>query len=159
MRRNLFAVVVVTVAATAVAVWAPWASADRPASGYEPVLHPADFSTKITNPYYPLPVGRVLTYAGVKDGENVRETVTVTDETKLVAEGITGRVVRDVLRTTDGRLREKTSDWFAQDGKGNVWYLGEDTTAYEPDGTKDRSGSWEAGVADAEPGLIMEADP
>ncbi len=128
-------------------------------SSYEPVLDPADFTTKIDNRYYPLPVGRVLVYRGIRDNEPVEQRVTVTDETKLIAEGITPRVVKDVLTTSDGQLREKTSDWFAQDKKGNVWYLGEDTTKYNRDGTKDKSGSWEAGVNDAEPGLIMEADP
>jgi len=147
-------------AAAAIAVWAPWASADSPAgSDYEPVLNPADFTTKIDNRYFPLPVGRVLTYRGTKDGENVVNTTTVTEDTKTVAEGIRARVVKDVLTTTDGQLREKTFDWYAQDDKGNVWYFGEDTTAYNPDGTKDKSGSWEAGVHDAEPGVIMEANP
>jgi hypothetical protein len=47
----------------------------------------------------------------------------------------------------------------AQDDQGNVWYLGENTKAYEPDGTVDTSGSWQAGVDGAEPGIIMEADP
>ena len=57
------------------------------------------------------------------------------------------------------KLLEKTFDWYAQDEQGNVWYLGEDTTAYLPSGKTDRSGSWQAGVDDAEPGLIMEAAP
>ncbi|MDQ2983667.1 MAG: hypothetical protein M3R70_07060 [Actinomycetota bacterium] len=91
--------------------------------------------------------------------ESVLQRVTVTDETKVVAEGIRARVVKDVLTTSGGQLREKTSDWFAQDKRGNVWYLGEDTTKYSLDGTTDKSGSWEAGVNDAEPGLIMEANP
>src|SRR5438046_4730818 len=56
-------------------------------------------------------------------------------------------------------LLEKTSDWYAQDEHGNVWYLGEDTAQYLPSGKVDTSGSWEAGVHDAEPGLIMPADP
>jgi hypothetical protein len=76
----------------------------------------------------------------------------------VVAEGITARVVTDVA-THNGTLLEKTFDWFAQDKQGNVWYLGEDTTAYLPNGKKDHSGSWEAGVKDAEPGIIMLADP
>jgi hypothetical protein len=55
--------------------------------------------------------------------------VTVLSNTKRVAEGITTRVVRDVS-THRGKLLEKTFDWYAQDKQGNVWYLGEDTTAY-----------------------------
>jgi hypothetical protein len=142
--------------AAAVVVWAPWASSAG--SGYEPVLDPADFTTTIDNPYFPLPVGRTLVYQGVKDGQTQTDTVTVTNETKVVAEGITARVVTDVA-THDGTLLEKTSDWYAQDDHGNVWYLGEDTAAYLPGGKVDPSGSWEAGVHDAEPGIVMEANP
>jgi hypothetical protein len=156
MRRGL---AVVTAVAGALAATAPWATATARETGYEPMLNPADFSTTIDNRYFPLPVGRVLVYRGVKDGESVVDRVTVTNETKTVAEGITARVVRDVLRTTSGALREKTDDWYAQNKDGAVWYVGEKTTAYKPDGSKDTSGSWEAGVHDAEPGVIMEADP
>jgi hypothetical protein len=141
---------------TALAVWAPWASSSGP--GYEPVLAPGSFTTTIDNPYFPLPVGRTLVYRGIKDGQTQEDRVTVTDQTKVVAEGITARVVTDVA-THDGTLLEKTSDWYAQDKLGNVWYVGEDTAAYLPNGKVDTSGSWEAGVHDAEPGLVMEADP
>jgi hypothetical protein len=142
--------------AGALVVWAPWASSAG--SGYEPVLDPADFTTTIDNPYFPLPVGRTLVYQGVKDGQSQTDTVTVTDRTKVVAEGITARVVTDVAKH-DGTLLEKTSDWYAQDDHGNVWYVGEDTAAYLPGGKVDTSGSWEAGVHDAEPGIVMEAKP
>jgi hypothetical protein len=157
-RKVLATTAVLAAAAGTVAAAAPWASAGANGSGYEPVLNPADFSTKIDNPYFPLPVGRTLVYRGFKDGETRDARVTVTKQTKVVKEGITARVVSDVV-THKGALREKTQDWFAQDKQGNVWYLGEDTTSYNPDGTTDKSGSWEAGVKDAEPGLIMEANP
>ena len=124
---------------------------------YEPVLDPANFVTVIDNPYFPLPVGRTLVYEGVKDGQSQVDTVTVTDQTKVI-EGITGRMVSDIS-THDGALLEKTFDWYAQDKQGNVWYLGEDTTEYLPNGKTDTSGSWQAGVHDAEPGIIMEANP
>ena len=127
-------------------------------SGYEPVLDPANFSTVIDNPYFPLPVGRKLVYRGIKDGQTQTDVVTVTNRTKTVAEGITARVVSDVA-THNGRLLEKTEDWYAQDKRGNVWYVGEKTAAYGPNGNVDTSGSWEAGAHDAEPGIVMEADP
>jgi hypothetical protein len=157
---KLVAAAVVVAAAAAVAISSPWESGARSASGssYEPVLDPADFSTTIDNPYFPLPVGRTLVYRGVKDGQTQENRVTVTDRTKTVAEGITARVVTDVA-THNGQLLEKTSDWYAQDDKGNVWYLGEDTAAYLPNGKVDTSGSWEDGVHDAEPGIVMEANP
>jgi len=157
MRKLVIAVIVVAALTAALAAWAPWASSSG-GSAYEPVLDPANFSTVIDNPYSPLPVGRTLVYQGIKDGQTQEDRVTVTNQTKVVAEGITARVVADVA-THNGNLLEKTSDWYAQDNQGNVWYLGEDTAAYLPNGKVDTSGSWEAGVHDAEPGLIMEADP
>ena len=127
-------------------------------SGYEPVLSASNFVSVINNQYYPLPVGRVWVYKGVKDGQTQIDTVKVLARTKLVAEGIRARVVSDVAKH-NSKVLEKTFDWYAQDKQGNVWYLGEDTTAYLPNGTLDKSGSWQAGVDDAEPGLIMEAHP
>ena len=127
-------------------------------SAYEPHLTLADFSVVVNNRYFPLPVGRTWVYRGVRDGQTQIDRVTVTSKTKLVAEGITARVVRDVA-THKGKLLEKTADWYAQDKHGNVWYVGEDTTAYLPGGQTDKSGSWEAGVNDAEPGIIMLANP
>src|SRR5438093_7581122 len=158
--RKLPAVLVILAVATTIVVWAPWASSAGPGSAppYEPVLDPGDFSATIDNPYFPLPVGRTLVYRGVKDGQTQEDTVTVTNQTKTVAEGITARVVSDVARATDGTVLERTSDWYAQDKQGNVWYVGEDTAAFSG-GKVDTSGSWEAGVRDADPGLIMEANP
>ncbi len=118
---------------------------------------PSDFVKEIDNPYYPLPVGRTLIYRGVRDGQTQIDTVTVTARTKMIL-GITARVVSDVA-THRGKLLEKTFDWFAQDKQGNVWYLGENTKAYSPNGTVDTSGSWEAGVNGAKAGIIMQADP
>ena len=50
--------------------------------------------------------------------------------TKRIANGITARVVHDVV-TEGGRPVEVTDDWYAQDRAGNIWYLGEATTEYE----------------------------
>jgi hypothetical protein len=126
------------------------------AGGYEPVLHPADFQPAVTNRYYPLPVGRVLTYRGIKDGQTQVDIVRVTHKTKVI-EGIRAVVVSDIAR--HGRkLLEKTTDYFAQDKHGDVWYLGENTAAFSG-GHVDRSGSWLAGRHDAEPGIVMLAHP
>src|SRR5437660_12680458 len=158
--KKLSTVLASVALAATIAVWAALASsAGSPSTPpYEPVLDPATFTTTIDNSYFPLPVGRTLVYRGVKDGQTQEDRVTVTDQTKTVAEGIVARVVTDVA-THDGALLEKTSDWYAQDKQGNVWYLGEDTAAYLPNGKVDTSGSWEAGVHDAEPGIVMEAKP
>jgi len=78
------------------------------APAYEPHLTPADFSPVVDNPYLPLPVGRTWVYRGTRDGQSQIDRVTVTSKTKLVAEGITARVVRDVA-THHGKLLEKTT--------------------------------------------------
>lgn len=57
-------------------------------------------------------------------------------------------------------LMEETVDWFAQDNSGNVWYFGEDTTAYDDDDEcPSDSGAWEAGDDFAEAGVVMPAQP
>jgi hypothetical protein len=163
--KRLAALGAAVVATASVALWSPWSAAAGSSgaaavgAGYEPRLDPANFTTHIDNPWFPLPVGRVLVYKGVKDGQIQTDVVTVTNRTRLVAEGIRARVVTDVATTKDGRVLERTQDWYAQDRQGNVWYVGERTASYEADGTVDTSGSWEAGVNDGEPGIVMEARP
>jgi hypothetical protein len=127
------------------------------AGHYEPVLRPADFAGRVDNPYFPLPLGRTLIYRGIKDGKSQVDRVHVTTATKVI-EGITAVAVSDVARHR-GKLLEKTTDWYAQDRRGNVWYLGERTAHFLPGGGIDRSGSWQAGVKDAEPGIVMLANP
>ena len=62
----------------------------------------------------------------------------------------------------DGLLVEKTFDYFAQDKRGNVWYMGEDVTnfRYDDDGNligTDSESAWRAGRRGAKPGWIMPA--
>lgn len=160
MRRKIVAALGVAAMAIGASGWMSAAGAGSRATRgtpREPVLDPASFVSVIDNPYYPLPVRRVLVYRGVRDGQTQTDRVTVTDQTKVI-QGITATVVLDVARHR-GELLERTIDWFAQDDQGNVWYLGEDTRAYLPNGQVDTSGSWEAGVNGAVAGIIMEADP
>jgi hypothetical protein len=128
--------------------------------GSEPVeLDPADFTTAIDNPYWPMePGSRWIYRETAPDGTRQRVVVTVTAKTKLIANGITARVVHDVV-TEDGELVEVTDDWYAQDCRGHVWYLGENTKEYENGRVVSRAGSWEAGVDGAQPGILMPADP
>ncbi len=93
-----------------------------------------------------------------EEGKEVKVVITVSSETKEIANGITARVVRDSV-TSDGELIEDTFDWYAQDADGNVWYLGEDTAEFENGKITTRAGSFEAGVDGALPGIIVAADP
>jgi hypothetical protein len=163
MRRKLsVAIEAVAIAGSTLLLWSPWASgapSGTSACGttYAPVLDPANFVSVIDNPYFPLPVGRTLVYRGVKDGQTQTDTVTVTNRTKVIL-GITTTVVHD-RATHDGTPLEDTFDYYAQAKDGTVWYLGEDTTAYLPNGRTDTSGSFQAGVNGAQPGIIMAAHP
>ena len=120
----------------------------------EPVeLDPADFTAEIDNPYWPMRPGSRWVY---REGDQ-RVVVTVTAETRQII-GIDARVVHDVV-TENGELVEDTYDWYAQDGEGNIWYLGEDTKEYENGEVVSTEGSWEAGVDGAQPGILLPADP
>jgi hypothetical protein len=128
--------------------------------GSEPVhLDPADFSTRIDNPYFPLVPGDRYIYRETDaEGAKQRVVVNVTNKTKLIANGITARVVHDRV-TERGKVVEDTFDWYAQDSDGNVWYLGEDTVECKKGKIKSHSGAFEAGVDGAQPGVIMPANP
>jgi len=123
-------------------------------SGYHPHIDPAHFVSGVDNPYFPLVPGTVLEYDVLETDEVV--TVTVTSETRVVM-GVTCMVVHDVS-TVSSVVAEDTYDWYAQDDAGNLWYFGEDTTAYDGDQSS-KEGSWEAGVDGAEPGIAIEGDP
>jgi hypothetical protein len=128
--------------------------------GNDPVeVDPADFTTEIDNPFFPLVPGTRFTYREIdEEGAELKVVVIVTTETKEIANGVTARVVRDTV-TEDGEIVEDTFDWYAQDSEGNVWYMGEDTAEFEDGEIATRAGSFEAGVDGALPGIIMPADP
>jgi hypothetical protein len=128
--------------------------------GDEPFeLDPSVFTTNIDNEYWPMEPGTRWTYREIdEEGERLEVVVTVTRETKEIANGIVARVVRDTV-TQDGELIEDTKDWYAQDADGNVWYLGEDTAEFENGKLTTKAGSWEAGVDGALAGVIIPGDP
>jgi hypothetical protein len=116
------------------------------------------FSAHVTNPWFPLTPGTTYVYQGVKDGKPSRELLTVTHRTKTIA-GAPCAVVEDRLYLS-GKLEERTTDWYTQDAKGNVWYFGEATAELDRNGkVKTTKGSWEAGRDGAKPGIFMPADP
>jgi hypothetical protein len=128
--------------------------------GSDPVnIDPADFTTEIDNPYWPMKVGSVWKYTEADAKGNVQDVVvTVTNQTKEIANGVTARVVHDVV-SEDGEPVEVTSDWYAQDSDGNIWYMGERTAEYENGKVASREGSFEAGVDGALPGIALPANP
>src|SRR5262249_48281765 len=111
----------------------------------------------VTNRYLPLVPGTAHRYRGLRDGAPTSHVVTVTRQTRTVM-GVRCVVVKDVVMQNQS-LVEKTTDWYAQDRAGNVWYFGEDTAEYQNGVATNTAGTWEAGVDRALPGIVMPAAP
>jgi hypothetical protein len=56
-----------------------------------------------------------------------------------------------------GKPIERTFDWYAQDGRGNVWYMGEDSLELHHGRFAKASDSWKSAANGAWPGIIVEA--
>jgi hypothetical protein len=121
-------------------------------------LDPADFTSRIDNPYWPMTPGTRWRYAEREGGEKQTVTVTVTRRTRMI-EGIHARVVHDVVHDADGVILENTWDWFAQDSVGNIWYLGERTREYEDGVPVNDEGSFQHGRDGAQAGVVVPAEP
>jgi hypothetical protein len=159
VRESFVRVFAVLACALAVAASCGGSSDNALPTGSEPVtLDPADFTTEITNPYWPMAPGDRWVYreADGQGGEQ-KVVVTVTDMAKTVM-GIDALVVHDVV-SEDGQLVEDTFDWYAQDADGNIWYLGEDTKELENGKVTTTAGSWEHGVDGAQAGIAVPANP
>jgi hypothetical protein len=119
---------------------------------------PSGFSAKVDNLWFPLTPGTVYVYRGVKDGKPSRDVVTVTHRTVRI-QGVPCISIQDLLYLR-GRLEERTTDWYSQDRKGNVWYFGEDTAELDEQGkVVSTEGTWRAGRNGAKPGIYMPGHP
>ena len=129
-----------------------------PGSGYHPHIDPANFSPNVTNQFFPLTPGKTLIYTGTKDAKKALDLVAASSRTKVI-DGVRTRVVEDRL-FLNNVLEERTSDYYAQDRCGNVWYFGEDTAELDSHGhVVSTEGSFHAGVDGAQPGVFMQAHP
>jgi hypothetical protein len=119
---------------------------------------PAHFVRHVDNPWFPLHPGTVLVYRGTKDGETTRETVRVLRR-RCRIEGVRCTAVRDLVFVAR-RLEERTTDFYAQDDRGTVWYFGEATAELDANGhVTSTEGSWRSGVHGARAGILMPAHP
>jgi hypothetical protein len=129
-------------------------AASAPAAG----PNPRDFVARVDNPWFPLLPGTTFVYRGVKDGKTARDVVTVTHATRTI-QGVRSTAVAERLYLA-GRLEERTTDWYAQDRRGNVWYFGEATAELDRAGhVTSTEGSWLAGRNGAKAGIYMTARP
>jgi len=118
----------------------------------------SDFTARVDNPWFPLQAGTTYVYRGVKDGQRSRDVVTVTRSTVRI-DGVPCVAVRDRLYLR-GRLAERTTDWYTEDKRGNVWYFGEVTAELDRRGhVTSTEGTWRAGRDGARAGIYMPARP
>jgi hypothetical protein len=145
------------VVAVAVGVSVPAAGAAKPLPTPK-AKHFGHNSNLVTNSWFPLAPGSVYVYDGQKDGKVARDVMTVTQRVKTIT-GIRAAVVNDRL-FLDGQLGERTTDWYAQDKRGTVWYLGEKTAELNAHGkVTSTEGSFLNGREDAKGGIFMPAHP
>jgi hypothetical protein len=142
--------IVGALAAAALTASAPAATTGLPS--------PTRFAGPVDNPWFPLRAGTTFVSLGEKDGQASRDVFAVGRGTTTIA-GVRCTVVHDLLYL-NGRLGERTTDWYAQDRAGNVWYFGEQTAELDAQGrVTSTEGSWQAGVDGARPGIYMPAVP
>src|SRR5215218_2267706 len=117
--------------------------------------------TGALNPWLPLIPGT----QSLRDGSLFRGSrklrhqrrLTVTDVVKTV-NGIRTVIVLD-QDIDAGQIGETALDYLAQDKHGNVWYLGSYTEIYEGGQFVNAVDAWLAGTNEANPGVLMMADP
>ena len=126
--------------------------------GWPKTLHPSDFVRRVDNPSFPLKPGSKWFYRGADTGGHFSDKMHVRHKRKKIL-GVYTTIVRDsVFR--HGKPREVTSDWYAQDRNGNVWYFGENTKELDAHGhVTSREGSFKAGKNGARPGVLFPGDP
>jgi hypothetical protein len=132
----------------------------QPDQSYDPVITPVDFPSvpALDNPYFPYAGERVWVFEGQTDEGATRVEVRHLP-TAVTILGVECATVEEREWTAD-RLMEVSRNWFAQDKKGIVWYLGEDVDNFNTSGNLiNHHGSWRAGEQDAKAGIMMDANP
>jgi hypothetical protein len=128
-----------------------------PARLVAPTFDSTAFRTPRPNGFFPLVQGTLYEYAGRADSDSVTAVTAVTDQRRTILGVSTVVVTHRVFGA--GQPIEDTSDFFANDDAGNVWFMGRDTRALRGGIIVSTQGSWVAGVNGALPGLIMPANP
>lgn len=124
---------------------------------YNPIIHPTDFTTHITNPYFRMPVGKKMVYEAITEEGKERIETLIPGWTKEIM-GVETLVFWDRVYL-DGELIEDTRDYIAQDKEENVWYFGENVDNYVGGLLIDHHGAWIGGIDGALPGIWMKANP
>ena len=124
---------------------------------YAPRIDPASFVAHVDNRYLPYRPGTTIRFEGVRGTTPQTDVEVVQHRTKRIL-GVRCTIVRDTV-SEHGRAIERTNDYYAQDRRGNVWYLGEDSFERKHGRFARADDSWLSGVHGAKPGIIMPAHP
>lgn len=118
--------------------------------------------TTIDNRYLPLTAQHRCELRGTADdGTRERNVRTVLERTKrfdVAGQRVDAVVLRDSAYE-DGKLVEKTFDYFAQSDDGTVYYLGEDVDNIRRGKVANHKGSWLYGRDTDVLGVAMPTDP
>ncbi|HWC72676.1 MAG TPA: hypothetical protein VG454_01975, partial [Gemmatimonadales bacterium] len=117
---------------------------------------PTYLQATVTNPFFPLPLGRTQIFNTQTANGLEIDSVTVLARPGTI-HGFPVTEVHDRVYLA-GSITEDTYDWYAQDPDGNVWYLGEDTQQYDHGLVIGTEGTWQWGVHNALPGIVVWGD-
>jgi hypothetical protein len=146
-------------AGTAIAV-----SGDEDAIGARGTAAAPGFSrpTTIDNRYLPITAKRRCELRGTADdGTRERTVTTLLDRTRrftIDGQQVDAAIIRDDAYE-DGKLVERTRDFYAQRDDGTVYYLGEHVSNIRRGKVVNHRGSWLYGRDTDVPGVAMPADP
>jgi hypothetical protein len=118
--------------------------------------------TTIDNRYLPLTAKRRCELRGrADDGTRERTVTSVLDRTRrfsIDGQQVDAAIIRDDAYE-DGKLVERTRDYFAQDDDGTVYYLGEHVSNIRRGKVVNHSGTWLYGRDTDVLGVAMPAEP
>jgi hypothetical protein len=115
------------------------------------------FVRGVTHPYFPIARGWTWHYVGEEDGLARYEEVRTLEQPRWIR-GVECTAIEE-LTYVDGSLTSITTEWFAQDGAGNVWRFGEESFEREGDALVRTSDSWLAGQGGFAAWLAFPAQP
>jgi len=111
----------------------------------------------VDHPVFPLTRVHEMLYKGMEDGVKITIASRVRDKRVRVA-GVLAMAVKSAERE-NGKLVERSTDYYVQDRAGNVWSLGERVDDIENGKVTGHRGQWLAGRKGARRGLFIPAAP
>ena len=118
---------------------------------------PAAYKAAVEHPYFPMTPGTVWTYEGEHEGRFRHDEVRVLAEPRLLW-SIPCLGLREE-QYLDGNLTQVTTEWFAEDRRGNVWKFGEESLEFDGPSFARTPDSWVVGEGDALPWMMISATP